>query len=128
MTHSTGRKATSTPRTFYWIGALSASYCLVRTSRAASAFATCLFWRRYGFMGVGSCSVRILPESIGGGTNDETSNALDDFCIGRALFELLGPNRQSPDPCSSCCKNRVRDRGNNRRHRWFAHFERLQCT
>ena len=33
-------------------------------------------------MGVGSCSFRILPAPIGGGTNDETNNALDNFCSG----------------------------------------------
>jgi len=33
-------------------------------------------------MGVGSCSVRILPAPIGGGGNDETNNALDTFCSG----------------------------------------------
>ena len=40
------RKAASKPRTSYWTGASSASYCWVRTSPAASASATCLFWRR----------------------------------------------------------------------------------
>ncbi len=38
----------------HWTGASSASYCLVRTSRAASASATCLFWRRYTFMDAAS--------------------------------------------------------------------------
>jgi hypothetical protein len=45
---------------------------------------------------------------------------------GGALFELLWPKRQSPNPRSSCCKDRVRDRRNNRRHWWLAHSERLR--
>ena len=39
-------KALSKPPTSYWTGASSASSCSVRTSLAASASATCLFWQR----------------------------------------------------------------------------------
>jgi hypothetical protein len=81
-TRSTTRKATSTPPTSCWIGASSASSCSVRTWRAASASPTCLFWRRYAFMDAGSSSFRILLAPIDGGTNDETNDALDNFCSG----------------------------------------------
>jgi len=79
-TRSTMRKATSTPPMFFWTGVSSALSCSVRTSRAALASATCLFWRRLAFTDGGSSSFRILLASTGGGTNDETNDALNNFC------------------------------------------------
>ena len=76
-TRSTMRKATSTPPIFFWTGVSSALSCSVRTSRAALASATCLFWRRLAFTHGGSSSFRILLASTGGGTNDETNDALN---------------------------------------------------
>jgi len=48
-------------------------------------------------MGVGSCSVRILPESIGGGTNDETNNVLDSFCGGSYGARRFPPDSEKMD-------------------------------
>jgi len=57
-------------------------------------------------MGVGSCFVRILPAPIGGGRNDETNNALDNFCSGS-----YGARRFRLDP-----KEQTHSLGRGRRH------------